>query len=95
MARTSKNGAQFQPDYAVPPGDTLLEVMEAHGLDQNKLAAMAGLSPHTIQDIIQAKASLTAETAVRLEAALGLPASFWNNLEANYQASCRIIDPVR
>lgn len=91
MARTNKNCAHFQPDYAVPPGETLLDVMEAQGLDQTKLAALVGLSRKTINEIVQAKGPLTAETAVRLEAVLGLPASFWNNLEANYrQALARI-----
>ena len=92
MARTNKNGVQFNPDYAVPPGDTLLEVMEAQGLDQTRLAALAGLSRKTINEIVQAKGPLTAETAVRLEAVLGLPASFWNNLEANYREALARIE---
>ena len=34
---------------------------------------------------MKGKAAITAETALQLERVLGIPASFWNNLERNYQ----------
>jgi HTH-type transcriptional regulator / antitoxin HigA len=39
----------------------------------------------TINEIINGKAAITAETALQLERVLGVPASFWNNLERNYR----------
>jgi addiction module HigA family antidote len=39
----------------------------------------------TINEIVQGKASITPDTAVQLERALGVPAAFWNSLEKNYQ----------
>lgn len=75
----------FKPDYASPPGATLAETIEAMGLTQTELARRMGRPIKTINEIIQGKAALTADTALELERVLGVPAAFWNGLEANYR----------
>jgi HTH-type transcriptional regulator/antitoxin HigA len=85
MSRKKIN--QFKPDYAVLPGDTLKETIDALGISQAYLAERTGMSKNTISEIIQGKASITPEAALQLEKALSIPASFWNNLERNYQES--------
>ena len=75
----------FTPDYASPPGETLAETIEALGLTQSDLARRMGRPLKTINEIIQAKAALTADTALELERVLGVPASLWNGLESNYR----------
>ena len=76
---------QFIPDYAVPPGETLAETLKAMGMSQADLAERTGRPVKTINEIIKGKAAITPETALQLERVLGTPASFWNNLERNYQ----------
>ncbi|MGQ3684218.1 MAG: HigA family addiction module antitoxin [Candidatus Loosdrechtia sp.] len=76
---------QFLPNYAVPPGETLLETIEAIGMSQAELAERTGRPKKTINEIIKGKASITPDTALQLERVLGIPAGFWNNLERNYQ----------
>src|SRR5690606_27917041 len=39
----------------------------------------------TINEIIRGVAAITAETSLQLEKVTGIPASFWNNAEANYR----------
>ena len=75
----------FEPNYAVPPGRTLQETIESLGMDQRELATRTGLSPKHINQIIQGSATVTQETALRLERATGVPARLWNNLEMNYR----------
>jgi HTH-type transcriptional regulator/antitoxin HigA len=75
----------FQPDYASPPGETLAETLDAMGLTQSELARRMGRPIKTINEIIQAKAALTADTALELERVLGVPAYFWMNLETQYR----------
>ncbi|GAA5146413.1 ImmA/IrrE family metallo-endopeptidase [Prosthecobacter algae] len=75
----------FQPDYASPPGETLAETLDAMGLTQSELARRMGRPIKTINEIIQAKAALTADTALELERVLGVPAHFWMNLETQYR----------
>jgi len=76
---------KFSPDYAIPPGETLLETMEYYGLTQAELAERTGRPVKTINGIVKGKTAITAETSLQLERVLGVPASFWNNLESNYR----------
>ena len=75
----------FEPDYAIPPGEILIEYLESLGMSQRDLAARTGLTPKTVNEIAQGKAPITAETALKLERVLGRPAHFWQNLESLYQ----------
>jgi len=82
---SSAVGNQFVPDYAVRPGETLLETIEALGLSQVEVAERIGQPRQTVQRIIQGQAPVTPEMAVQLERVLGLPKEFWTNLERQYQ----------
>jgi HTH-type transcriptional regulator/antitoxin HigA len=77
----------FRPDYAVPPGETLVEVLEAKGISQSELAERTGRPKKTINEIANGKAAITPETAIQFERVLGVPAVFWNSLEQNYRAA--------
>lgn len=79
------NNTSFRPDYAIPPGVTLQETLEAMGMTQAELADRMGRPKKTINEIIAGKTAIIPETALQLERVLGTPASFWNNLERNYQ----------
>jgi addiction module HigA family antidote len=81
----SNSYLKYEPDYAVPPGETLLETIEHLGMTQAELAERTGRPKKTINEIIKGKAAITPETARQLERVLGVPASFWNNLERNYR----------
>lgn len=84
---TSRVVNQYVPDVASPPGETLAEVLSDRGMSQVELAERMGRPKKTISEIIGAKAELTSETALQLERVLGVPASFWSNLERNYRDS--------
>ena len=76
----------YEPDYAVPPGETLLEAMEEAGITQVELARRAELSPKHVNRLANGHAALTPAVAVKLERVLGIRSQFWNAREANYQA---------
>ncbi|MCF6290312.1 MAG: helix-turn-helix domain-containing protein [Desulfobacterales bacterium] len=82
---TAKKKYEFEPDYAVPPGDTLLEVMESLGMTQKELAIRAGLTEQTLIRIFKGEQPISYETANRLELVTRVPARMWNNLEAQYR----------
>lgn len=79
------NTQETQPDYAVPPGDVLLEELEALGMSQVELHQRTGISKKTLNQIIKGKAPITPETALKFERVLHVPARLWNNLERQYQ----------
>lgn len=79
--------APFSPDYGTPPGASLREQLEKKGLSQSEVAERTGRPKKTINEIIQGKAAITPETALQLERVLGVPASFWLNLERQYRSA--------
>ena len=86
----------FEPDYAVPPGETLQETIDHFGMTQRDLAVRTGLAPKTVNEIIKGKAPITPETAVMLERVTGIPSRMWNELETNYRAQlAKIADRER
>ena len=79
------NKYTFEPDYAVAPGETLRETMEALDMRQKELAISTGLTVQSLIRIFKGEQPISYETAIRLELAVGIPASMWNNLEALYR----------
>jgi HTH-type transcriptional regulator/antitoxin HigA len=75
----------WTPDWAVAPGEILLEILEDRGLTQSELARRLDRPLKTVNEIIKAKAAITPETALQLERTLGITARFWNNLETNFR----------
>jgi len=75
----------FEPDYAVPPGKTLREVIESLCMRQTELAVRTGLAVQTLNRIFNGDQPITFETANKLELVTGVPARMWNNLEAQYR----------
>ena len=71
---------------AVPPGETIKEQITDRCMTQKEFAARMGMSEKHISNLINGSVELTPETAVRLESVLGIPAAFWNTLEANYRS---------
>lgn len=67
------------------PGLLLERELIKHGLNQSDLAKRTGLTTKTINTIIKGGASISPDTAVLLQAVLGLHAEEWLKLEAIYQ----------
>ena len=74
------------PDVAIPPGEYLLEEIEARGMTREELAERTGNSVDAIDEIVTGRKAVTAEMALRLEETMPeIPARFWLNLEMDYQ----------
>ncbi|NUO03186.1 MAG: HigA family addiction module antidote protein [Saprospiraceae bacterium] len=68
-----------------PPGDTLLETIEALGISQTVLAERMNCPLKLVQEIIKGEALITPEIAVQLESILNVPATFWLERERRYR----------
>jgi len=75
----------FKPDYSVHPGEILGETLKARSISQSELASRCGISEKHVSQIINGKASVTSETALLFERALGIRASLWMNLESSHR----------
>ena len=74
-----------QSYIATPPGATIREQLKDRGMSQKEFAARMDLSEKHVSKLINGEVQLTPEVAVRLETVLGIPAKFWNSLEAIYR----------
>jgi HTH-type transcriptional regulator/antitoxin HigA len=74
----------FRPAQAFPPGEYLREELESRGWSQGDLAKIIGRPIQLVNQIINNKKRITAETALALSAALGTTAELWVNLQSGY-----------
>jgi HTH-type transcriptional regulator / antitoxin HigA len=88
----TKQTYAYEPDYAIAPGETLEEMMKALGMTQQELAERTGLTVQTLNRIFKGEQPITYETANKLEYVTGYPASFWNNLEAQYREQLKKLE---
>ena len=93
MANNAHNRAEVM-DYAVPPGETILENIEYLDMNQSEFASRMGMAPKTVTDLINGEAPVTPATAAKLESVLGAKAEFWLGMEANYRAARAKIAPL-
>ena len=73
-------------DLVIHPGEMIADVLESRNLSQKELANRAGVSEAFLSDVIHGKKDISKGLAKGLEYALGVPSSFWLNLQSNYDA---------
>lgn len=54
-------------------------------MSQTELTARLGRPAQVVNEIVRRKKAITDDTALGLEKVLDIPATFWLNLEKNYQ----------
>jgi len=82
----------FTPDWISPPGDTIADLLEERDWTQAQLADRLGYTTKHVSQLINGKAPITEETAIKLERVLGSTAGFWLNREAQYRAQLAKIE---
>src|SRR5258708_28358400 len=78
------SNTSFEPTAVPHPGDTVQEYLEFFEWSQRDLARRTGLTPKTISEICNGKASISPSTALALEKAFQRPARFWLSLQRHY-----------
>lgn len=71
-------------EFIIHPGETILEIIKDRSITQSELAIRTGFSGKHISEVINGKKDISADLAMKLEYALSIPASFFRNLQANY-----------
>lgn len=81
----------FEPAYAIPPKETLLEVLEERGITLTEFAEVSRIDYTLLEEIVEVKRMISEPVAIKMEEALNIPSSFWLNLETNYQEALKRI----
>ena len=87
MLMTSKSSTTTRARPTIPiahPGRLLKRELVARGLSANRLSLDLGVPSGRITDILNARRSITADTAVRLGRYFGNRAQFWLDLQSQY-----------
>jgi len=69
---------------AIHPGEILKEELEARGISQKVFAKTISVSYTMLNEILNGKRNISADFAILVEAALGIPAELWLNMQARY-----------
>lgn len=72
------------PSEPTHPGEILREELECKGITQTRLANEMGIRVSLLNEIINGKRDFTIGYAMMVEAALGIDADFWMNMQSNY-----------
>ena len=72
------------PSEPIHPGEILKDEIEYRGISQRKLAALMGISPTLLNEILNGKRAVSAEYALLFEAALGIDAEPLIKLQVDY-----------
>ena len=74
------------------PGETIKELLETYNYTQKDLADKLNMELKTVNEILNGKAVITVDTAMKLEMIFNIDATFWNNLELNYRKALKMIE---
>ncbi|MCM1068161.1 MAG: HigA family addiction module antitoxin [Muribaculaceae bacterium] len=72
------------PFEATHPGTLIRDELEVRKITQAKLAEQIGVSPSLLNEIVNGKRAVNTEMALMLEAALGIAAHIWLDLQSDY-----------
>lgn len=75
---------ELQPSVPIHPGEILKDELSARGMSQRRFAAVIGVSYSVLNEVINGKRPVTTEYALKIEAATGIPAYIWVNMQSAY-----------
>ena len=82
MATKNENPAPFM---AVHPGMMIKPELEERGITQKEFARMLGMQASHLSEVLRGKRALSAELALKMEKAIGIPAKTLLNAQTQYE----------
>ena len=75
----------FSPDWASPPGDTIMDVLRERQLSVSEFAEQIGQPVAVLNDLLQGRVKVSLELARQLAGVCGGTIEFWMNRDFQYQ----------
>ena len=75
---------KYTPYFPIHPGEILKDEIEYLGISQRRLASEMGISYTLLNEVLNGKRPVTTEYALKIEAATGIPAYIWLNMQSAY-----------
>lgn len=83
---------EFKPNYAVPPGETLQEMLEEKNWSVQDFSNISQIPTSDLEGILNSKVKIEEEVAFKLDKATGISRTFWLNLQKNYDATIQRLE---
>lgn len=84
MSKKNQKNSDFKGYKAIHPRIVLQKFLDSNDLTQKQLAERVGVVNKTINEIMKEKTGISVEMAVKLEKVFNVEASFWLNLQREY-----------
>ncbi|AXU54318.1 TPA: HigA family addiction module antitoxin [Clostridioides difficile] len=72
-------------DLIIHPGETLAEILSDKEMTQKELSVRTGFTEKHVSTVVKGTRGISPSFAKKLEYVLGISATFWNNLQSNYE----------
>ncbi|MCY9846604.1 XRE family transcriptional regulator [Pectobacterium jejuense] len=84
----------FSPDRVSPPGDTIIDLMDEHGLTDEELSKKIGLSVGKGQQLLTGHVHLNESLAYKLQDVFNVSVEFWLKRESAYRQHIEYLDNI-
>lgn len=81
----------FQPNWASPPGETILSILRAREISVDRFSELVGLAEHQALSLLNGKYPIDSNLAERISANLGSTPRFWSERERRYQSNLKTL----
>lgn len=75
----------FCPEWASPPGDTIVEILRERGISKAEFAHQIGCAQQKTEALLEGRATITIAIARRLQDILGASVEFWMSRDFQYR----------
>ena len=80
----NSKGKEIYTDVALHPGELLQDELEAREIKKTAFAALLGIKPGHLSELLRGRRHVSAATALKLEKLLNIPAEYWMRLQVYY-----------
>lgn len=84
----------FSPDRVSPPGDTIIDLMDEHGITDQELSKEIGLSLKKGQQLLRGDILLNESLAYKLQDLFNVSSDFWLSREKTYRKHIAYLDDI-
>ena len=85
----------FQPNWASPPGETILSILRTREISVDRFSELVGLAEHQALSLLHGKHPIDPNLAERISANFGSTPRFWTERERKYQSNLKALERQR
>ena len=89
--KTTTDNVEFNPDWASPPGDTIIDILNERNISIELFAIKVDMSLDKTHELLKGDTLITLGLAQKLAATLGATTEFWMLRDYQYWSTKEIL----